>query len=782
MYLAERKGAGGSYLYVQATVLKKGKSSVITVLKLGRKDLYLQEHGENSLDELRERIKHGDFEHLLPDVYQKDLYKDRVKVIHGSTNISSLLANARIPLPNLNYCHFYINQIFERELELTRKLNSLLKYEHPKAKLPLAAAVKCMVVLRMLQPNSKVGDFNNRFSFLGGPFDDVKLEDFYKSLTYLSEFKDRLFAYLHTRHANCRDLSLVLYDATNIYFESPYTDSEYMIINLRRFLINKGLCSPGDNIQERFFANDKPEVKAAIEDFLSRYEEYEAFEDQKQSSQDANVAESSDESDQTDAPADGKEPPGKKLLRARSGANKQKRYDLPQIMITLIADRNGVPVDFEIHTGNHSEFKTLKPSIEAFRQRYGIAQTELFAADRGLNSRDNILAVKNNGIDSLMSQRIDLLNIEWMGSIDHTDPKYKPGEGSALTPAELAVLNSGWDKIVYTYHDGEFIPVYKENFIDYQLEMEVPVEDVKDQSLIVAGSVRTKRGKEKKEVCTVAIPAKLLITWSKSRADLDLASLNRCVEKASRFIKTNKTLDTYGGFKQLIKVTVLDSNGKEVAIRQADAKKAGYNIKMELRDDLIERRSKMAGCYAYICTNTALQPDEIKKQYKQLLHIEESFKLLKCQLRARPAYVRTTDHIKGHVAMCMIALVILRRMQQIAQEKGMDISFGHIVQGLRSCQVLPTPQQNDLIAFVRNTPALTDRYSQEDAAELSNLIADIFGMEQVNSLSDKTALSNKLKTKFSSAGSLLGQHYLKLLKDHQINQEPLPDAEYASGA
>ena len=49
MYVAIRTGQGGKYLYVQTSVFVNGKSSVITVLKLGRLDKYIEENGENAV-------------------------------------------------------------------------------------------------------------------------------------------------------------------------------------------------------------------------------------------------------------------------------------------------------------------------------------------------------------------------------------------------------------------------------------------------------------------------------------------------------------------------------------------------------------------------------------------------------------------------------------------------------------------------------------------------------------------------------------------------------------
>ena len=269
MYVAIRTGQGGKYLYVQTSVFVNGKSSVITVLKLGRLDKYIEENGENAVKELEARVKNGEFEHLLPEIYQKDIYKDRIKLAHSIDDSYSLLLKSNASINSLSYAHFYINTIVEGELDLSKKINNLMRYSYKNVQTPVVKALKCMINLRLLQPNSKYGDFNNRNCFLSAPFESLKLNDFYQSLTYIANLKDRIFNYIYSRQSNILDMSLVLYDATNIYYESPFTDSEYLAIKLRRYLISLGLHDSSESIID--FEN--PEIKDAVENFLSRFDD-----------------------------------------------------------------------------------------------------------------------------------------------------------------------------------------------------------------------------------------------------------------------------------------------------------------------------------------------------------------------------------------------------------------------------------------------------------------------------------------------------------------------------
>lgn len=55
---------------------------------------------------------------------------------------------------------------------------------------------------------------------------------------------------------------------------------------------------------------------------------------------------------------------------------------------------------------------------------------------------------------------------------------------------------------------------------------------------------------------------------------------------------------------------------------------------------------------------------EIKKIYRVLSKIEDTFKVSKTNFGARPTYVWTKEHIEGHFFTCFIALVIMRLLER----------------------------------------------------------------------------------------------------------------------
>lgn len=738
MYIAKRTNqAGVQYLYIQTPLVVDNKSSIITVERLGRLDKYLAEHGDDALDVLQRRIDNGEFDHLLPKVFSRDIYQERVKKVHSIPEAYDALSKTSTFIPDLNYGCFYINHIFDTELNLSARLSTWRAKEHKFSHLPVAPAFRFMVTRRLLEPKSKLADCKRKNNILGSSYEDLKLHQIFRTLDFAAQIKDKMFKYLHGKLKPHTDMTMVLYDATNFYYESPFTDSEYLNIRTVRHLRKLGLAQDNNYIDF-----DAPSVKAAIDEFLANYHV------------------------------------GEEGLAER-GLNKQKRTDLPQVLVTLLCDRNGMPVDFEVYQGNTSEYSTLKTAIDKLASTYNITGKQLVAAGRGLNSRENILAIKNDGPDVLMSQKISSLSLECMDvnlsdycSEDDEDaqndlrPRLKGLD--VLSTAEAVAAADDWDKVV-SIHDGHsYKIIHKEKIIPYDLIEEVPLASVNDKSLIIEGSVRIKRNKAKTEVCKVLIKTNLVITWSKSRHDVDMAALSRQICKASAFIESKSSLDNNAGFKQLINVRVLDKNGNLVATTPSLAKKQdGNKIVLDLKRDLIKRRRLMSGLYAYVCSDLEMDASEICRQYKNLCHVEESFRLLKNQLALRPAFVKTPSRIKGHVAMCLVALIILRRMHQMSKESGINLSFDEIIEALNQCTVIPAVDTgSDTIHFVRTGRIITD----DDyiyGKDLAMLLAKSMGFETIIGKVNKTVLGRKLKTKFFDVDRMLGKNYIERLRAFQ---------------
>ena len=58
-----------------------------------------------------------------------------------------------------------------------------------------------------------------------------------------------------------------------------------------------------------------------------------------------------------------------------------------------------------------------------------------------------------------------------------------------------------------------------------------------------------------------------------------------------------------------------------------------------------------------------MNPDEVIASYHDLWHVEQSFRMSKTDLRARPMFARTKDAIEAHLTIVFAALTISREIQ-----------------------------------------------------------------------------------------------------------------------
>jgi transposase len=85
--------------------------------------------------------------------------------------------------------------------------------------------------------------------------------------------------------------------------------------------------------------------------------------------------------------------------------------------------------------------------------------------------------------------------------------------------------------------------------------------------------------------------------------------------------------------------------------------------------DKIREEEALDGYYMIITSELHESDDRIIEMYRGLWKIEESFRVIKSELEARPVYVSTQDHIEAHFLTCFIGLVIVRILETLTEHK-----------------------------------------------------------------------------------------------------------------
>lgn len=88
----------------------------------------------------------------------------------------------------------------------------------------------------------------------------------------------------------------------------------------------------------------------------------------------------------------------------RPGFSKDRQID-PQIVLGLLVDRSGFPLELHTHPGNTAEATTILPVLDAFKSRHGIEDI-VVVADAGMLSYANCVALEAAGYQFIIASRV----------------------------------------------------------------------------------------------------------------------------------------------------------------------------------------------------------------------------------------------------------------------------------------------------------------------------------------------------------------------------------------
>jgi transposase len=86
-----------------------------------------------------------------------------------------------------------------------------------------------------------------------------------------------------------------------------------------------------------------------------------------------------------------------------------------------------------------------------------------------------------------------------------------------------------------------------------------------------------------------------------------------------------------------------------------------------IKTDKIKEDEKLDGLYVIRSdvSKSDMSADEVVRAYKDLIHVEQAFRMLKTtRLEIRPIYHHTEDRMRAHVFLCMLSYYLLRHMNQ----------------------------------------------------------------------------------------------------------------------
>lgn len=205
---------------------------------------------------------------------------------------------------------------------------------------------------------------------------------------------------------------------------------------------------------------------------------------------------------------------------------------------------------------------------------------------------------------------------------------------------------------------------YAERLFDESLYVVVD-KDYKYQIFIEDYEGKDENGKK------VIRQRKVLLYWNGAVARRDKRKRDEKIAKAKKSMSNNAYMINHG-YSKYIKEDKYVSNTGEVADTKC----------IEIDQEKIDEESKYDGYFAIITSELDYDEKKIREVYHGLWRIEESFRITKSELDARPVYVRTKSHIEAHFLICYVALIVIRILQY---KMNYTLSTERIVRALNMC-------------------------------------------------------------------------------------------------
>ena len=292
----------------------------------------------------------------------------------------------------------------------------------------------------------------------------------------------------------------------------------------------------------------------------------------------------------------------------KKGPSKENKKE-PIVGLGLLLDANQIPIGMKLFPGNQSEKPVIRNIIQDLKKRNSVSGRTIQIADKGLNCAENIFHALKNGDGYIFSK-----SVKQLPEVEKT---------WVLLPNDYRDVKNASGEVMYRIK--ECVDEFEYKFWD------------------------SDTGREKK----FKITEKRIVTYNPKLAKKQIYEINKEVEKAKLLKASQARKSEYGDSAKYVIFTTVDKKGNET-----DGK-----IKVTMNEELIKKSLELAGYNMLVTSEIAMSDKDVYDAYHNLWRIEESFRIMKSQLDARPVYLQKEDTIIGHFLICYLAVLLTRLLQ-----------------------------------------------------------------------------------------------------------------------
>ena len=332
------------------------------------------------------------------------------------------------------------------------------------------------------------------------------------------------------------------------------------------------------------------------------------------------------------------------------GVSKEHRPN-PIVQMGMFMDADGIPLAFSLFDGNQNEQPSMSPLEKKIIKDFDTSDF-IVCTDAGLSSTANRKFNSIQGRGFVTTQSVKTLKSFLKDFCLDDDGWYLPGSNKKYKLSELDE-DADYEKVFY-----------KDRWIN---------EDNLEQHLIVTYSIKYR--------------------------NYQRTIRERQIERAKKYIESPS------------KLTKNRANDPKRFVEQGHCTKDGEvadKVVTSLNQDQINTEAQYDGLYA-VCTNLEYDVSDIIRINQKRWEIEECFRIMKTEFKARPVYLSKKDRITAHFTSCFTALVIYRILEQ---KTGKEYTCEELIDTIRSMDMMIAPGEGYIPTYTRTdiTDALHDAF------------------------------------------------------------------------
>lgn len=331
---------------------------------------------------------------------------------------------------------------------------------------------------------------------------------------------------------------------------------------------------------------------------------------------------------------------------------------LPIVQMGLFMDHDGIPLSMCIDPGNRAESTTLKPMEDKLRDKFGLSKL-VVCTDGGLSTYENR---KRDDIGERAFVTVQSLK---------KLPEYLQ---------EWSLETSGWRRVGIDKDGKEILSEEEYNLAEMDPEKCYDWLFCRERAVIL--------GEKDKQ-----LEQRMIVTFSfkyqgylRTVRERQIARAQALVDKGDASVLKRKSPNDA---KRYIEVNYSTKDG-ELATRHSTT----------LNREMIAQEERFDGFYA-ICTDLEDPAQDIIKLNSGRWQIENAFRIMKTDFKARPVYLKRDERIKAHFLTCFLALLLYKYLEKKVNRGGKHFTTEEIVDTLRSMDFLSISGEGYIPTYTR---------------------------------------------------------------------------------